>query len=132
MARYKRIGVIGLLVIGAFLCGCGAKRYHSSVCKQRGAAFNSRVETLRREARDQLTIGTKKPNVIQFFADRQFPVTFAPLGNQLVATGTIHTTGCAPSGCGTDDALIGVRVDVNEAGTVISEPVVVGMYTNCL
>jgi len=35
-------------------------------------------------------------------------------------------------GCGTDDALIGVRVKVDADGTVTGEPEVVDMYTNCL
>jgi hypothetical protein len=35
-------------------------------------------------------------------------------------------------GCGTDEALIGVRVKVDAEGTVTGEPKVVDMYTNCL
>src|SRR5579863_1854437 len=93
--------------------------YHSAACKQRGAAYEARVETLRREAHDKLKIGGKDA-VIHFFAENSIPVTF----NRDEASGTIYTSGCAPSGCGSDSALIGLRVKVDEAGTVISEPVV--------
>jgi hypothetical protein len=97
-------------------------------CKQRGAAYLARVEKLKREAHEKLKLGTKKDAVIRFFNENGIPVTFS-LG---VATGTIYTKGCAPSGCGSDEALIGLRVKVNEAGTVVAEPVVGAIYTNCL
>jgi hypothetical protein len=49
------------------------------------------------------------------------------------AIGEIHIHGgCAPKGCGTDDVLLGLRVNVDAAGTVLSEPVVMGMFTDCL
>ena len=49
------------------------------------------------------------------------------------AIGTLYTTGgCSPFGCGSDRLLIGVRVRVDADGTVIGEPEVVSMYTDCL
>lgn len=103
-------------------------RYHSAACKQRGAAYRARVQTLKREAHEKLKIGTKKDAVVRFFAENGIPVTFS----RDEASGTIHTSGCAPSGCGSDAALLGLQVKVDEAGTVVSEPDVGALYTNCL
>lgn len=125
-----------LLVVGAallFLAGAGFRwfrraSYRSEVCKQRGMEFDERVERIRREAHDKLKIGTQKNDVIQFFSENNIPLRFV----RSSATGEIRTSGCAPFGCGLDTALIGVRVQLDEAGDVKSEPVVVGMYTDCL
>jgi hypothetical protein len=93
-----------------------------------GVAFSSQVEALRRTALEKLTVGAKKEDVVRFFAENNFPITFTQSG----ATGTIYTSGCSPKGCGTDQALIGLRVDLDEAGNVKAPPVVVGMYTDCV
>jgi hypothetical protein len=123
--RFQRtaVWVIVLLTFSSV-----APAYQNAGCKQRGAAYTGRVEKLKREAHEKLKIGTKKDGVIRFFKENGIPVTFS----REEATGTIHTTGCAPRGCGSDDALIGLRVKVNEAGTVVAEPVVGAIYTNCL
>ena len=39
---------------------------------------------------------------------------------------------CSSVACADDSALIGVLVEVDENGTVVSDPEVVGMYTDCL
>ena len=103
-------------------------RYHSATCKKRGAAYSARVEALKRIAHEQLTVGTKKDSIIRFFTENGIPITFT----RDEASGTIYTSGCAPSGCGSDAALIRLRVKVDEAGTVVSEPVVGAIYTDCL
>jgi hypothetical protein len=116
------------LVLLSVLVSCNACRYQSAACKQRGAALAAREEKLKRDAHQNLKIGTKREDVVRFFAENGIPLTFV----EGEATGTIYTTGCAPTGCGTDDALLGLRVNVDKTGTVISEPVVGGIYTNCL
>lgn len=103
-------------------------RHRSAACKQRGDAYSARVETLKRDAHEKLRIGTKKDGVTRFFAENGIPVMFT----RDEASGTIYTTGCAPSGCGSDAALLGLRVKIGEAGTVASEPVVAAIYTDCL
>jgi hypothetical protein len=108
--------------------GCIFYRYHSAACKQRGAAYQSRVEKLRNDARQSLKVGTKKEDVLRFFAENGIPASL--LADEI--SGTIYTTGCAPSGCGSDDALLGLRVKVDRAGTTISEPLIGAIYTNCL
>lgn len=119
----------GSLIIWLLLNSAGCMyRYHSQACKQRGSAYRARAEELRRDAHEQLKVGTKKEAVIRFFTENGLPVTFI----HGEATGTIRMTGCAPSGCGSDAALLGLRVKVDAAGTVISEPVVGAMYTDCL
>jgi hypothetical protein len=105
------------------------------LCKQRSADFQGRVERIRTEAYSSLGLGTRKAGVISFFASENIPVDFqqTPAGNE--ASGQIYITGLPESSsaaCGDDSSVIGVRVDVDGNGTVISDPVVVGMYTNCL
>src|SRR5260370_27909088 len=115
------VALVVVLLISSVGC---LYRYHSAACKQRGAAYNARVETLKREAHEKLRIGTKKDAVARFFAENRIPITFS----RDEAIGTIYTSGCAPSGCGSDDALLGLSVKVDEAGTVCSEPVVGPLY----
>lgn len=107
--------------------GC-LHRNQSAACKQRGAALESRYETLKSEAHSKIKIGMKKADLTQFFAQHRIPLTFVS-GE---ATGTMYTTGCAPTGCGSDAALLGLRVGVDDAGTAGSEPVVGALYTDCL
>jgi hypothetical protein len=97
-------------------------------CKQRGIALGAQVDTLKRAATDKLKIGTKKEDVIHFFAENNFAISFDKHG----ATGAIHTLGCSPAGCGTDEFLIVLKTELDESGSVKSEPVVGGGYTNCL
>ena len=103
-------------------------RYHSGACKQRGKAYAVRVEKLKTEARARLRIGTHKEQVIRFFQENELPVSFD--GDEY--EGTVYLKGCAPAGCGSDDALLGLRVKVDNTGTVIADPVVGALYTNCL
>jgi hypothetical protein len=127
MPGAKRVVFAGIAVV--LLCGLMTGcRYRSEACKQRGAAYQARVKSLERAALEQLKIGTKKEDVVRFFAENKFPITF----DRSSATGMIYTLGCSPIGCGTDEALLGLDVGLDEAGNVKSKPVVVGFYTNCL
>src|SRR5690349_9799025 len=117
------------LIAASVLTGCFPfYRYQSAACKQRGVAYAARVEKLRRDARQRLIIGAKKEVVIHFFAENDIPVSFVA-GE---ATGRISTTGRAPAGCGSDAALLGLRVKVDQMGAVTGEPVVGALYTDCL
>ena len=111
-----------------FLQLIGLHAFHSAACKQRGAAYAARVKKLEQDAHDHLKIGTKKEGLVRFFQDNGIPVTFL----EGEASGTIYTTGCAPLGCGSDDALLGLRVKIDKDGMVIGEPDVGAIYTNCL
>jgi hypothetical protein len=147
---WTAIGLMGVLVIGsviwkyrtaAFRQREGADnarietllreahdaKLKDGTCKRRGDAYDARVEALKREAHAKLKIGTKKESVIRFFAENGIPVTFT----EDEAEGTIYTTGCSPMGCGTDNALLGLRVKVDKKGTVVSEPVIGAFYTDC-
>jgi hypothetical protein len=129
IAMRRRKKAVFTAIVVALVCvlmtGC---RYRSTACKQRGAAYQVRVESLEQAALEQLKIGTKKEDVVRFFAENKFPLSFGKSG----ATGTIYTTGCSPFGCGTDEAVIDLSIELDEAGNVKSKPVVVGFYTNCL
>ena len=133
MARKPAVlaGLVTALLLNA--PGC-LYRHQSAACKERGAAYRARAERLRRDAHQRLTIGTKKDAVVRFFTDNGLPVTFIAPESGLPgqATGTIRVTGCAPSGCGSDAAILGLQVEVDTAGTVLSAPRVSGIYTDCL
>jgi hypothetical protein len=104
-------------------------------CKQRAADFQARVGRIEAGAKVSLKPGTTKTGVTSFFASQNIPVEFYQIAGHNEASGQIYVTGlaeCASVACGDDSALIGVRVDVDGNGTVVSDPVVVGMYTDCL
>src|SRR5215470_12194283 len=104
--------MLALFITAAFIaCGGGS----SVACRQRGAALHNRMEEIKRKAYDALKIGTTKAGVIQFYAENNIPLTFDQFG----AKGTIHTSGCSPFGCGSNDAIIGVRVDLDQKGSVM-------------
>jgi hypothetical protein len=118
------------LVVGYALFGWMFYRYQSSDCKRRGKAAGTRVERLKRDARTALRIGTHQEAVIRFFQANGLPVSFDKVMSEY--EGTIQIKGCAPAGCGSDDAILGLRVKVDSTGTVVGEPVVGAIYTNCL
>jgi hypothetical protein len=97
-------------------------------CNRRGAAFEQRIESIKHDANEKLSIGAKSGDVSQFFAEQGIPLEVI----ESEATGTLYTEGCGPLGCGTDRALIGVRVKLDSAGNVTGKPEVVGFYTDCL
>jgi hypothetical protein len=111
IATAAALGVLG----GA---SCFAWKHQSDSCKERGAAFDRRVESIKQDAHEQLKIGTKRDAVSRFFTEHGIPSTVA--GSEV--TGTLYTSGCSPRGCGADSALIGVRVNVDRTGIVTEEP----------
>ena len=129
MAR-RSLAVLSFAILLICLAGCSflLYRHHDSACRQREAAYQAKAQLLERNAQEKLKIGAGKEEVEHFFAENGLPLTFTPHE----ASGTIYTTGCAPSGCGSDAAILGVRVEVDNAGTVIGKPTVGGIYTNCL
>jgi lysylphosphatidylglycerol synthetase-like protein (DUF2156 family) len=126
----KRRGtIISIIVIVTATSWIAVRQYHDqNACNRRSAAFVQRVESIRRDADEKLSIGTTSGDVAVFFAEHGIP--FQIVGSE--AIGTLYTTGCGPLGCGTDSALIGVRVKLDSAGAVTEKPTVVGMYTDCL
>ena len=104
-------------------------------CKQRAAEFQARVKQIEADAKMSLKPGTKKAGVTAFFASEKIPMDSYQIAGRNEVSGQIYVKGlaeCSSVACGDDSALIGVRVDVDEDGTVVSNPVVVGMYTDCL
>jgi len=127
------IGTFALLTLaifawGYFQFGWMFYRYHSTTCLQRGKAYKTRIEMLQRDAHERLRIGTPKEDVMRFFKENGLPVSLH--GDEY--EGTIHTDGCAPAGCGSDAALLGLRVKADSRGAVAGEPIVGALYTNCL
>jgi hypothetical protein len=104
-------------------------------CKQRAADFQARVKRIEANAKVSLKPGTKKADVTSFFASEKIPMDSHQIAGRNEVSGQIYVVGlpeCSSVACGDDSALIGVRVGVDENGTVVSGPIVVGMYTNCL
>ena len=104
-------------------------------CKARAAEFRAKVELIQRDANGSLKVGTRKDDVVRFFASENVPLTFIQIGEDHQATGTLYFKGlaeCENIACGDDSSLIGVRVKVDVDGTVVSDPVVIEMYTDCL
>jgi hypothetical protein len=97
-------------------------------CQRRSAAFARQIEDIERDSIAEIKVGAGTAEVKRFFEKRGIQVFVTTTE----ATGTIYTSGCSPFGCGTDEALIGVRVKLNPQGIVIGEPQVVSLYTNCL
>ena len=129
----KWSGGIGGGVVLAGLFWFGVREYR---CHRRNAEFANRIAVIRQDAQAQLKIGTTKADVARFYTAHQIPFEVVSLPHKdegFEAIGTLYTTGgCAPVGCGTDDALIRVHVKVDATGTTIGEPEVVDMYTDCL
>ncbi len=128
-----RILIIPTLVLflGSTVYSCG--RYDKAGCKQRAEAYQSRVEHLRKDAHEQLRIGTKQDVVKQFFEAHGIPFDVSGRGDHKEAIGTIYVQGgCAPRGCGSEDALIGLRVELGLDGSSVAEPVIGSLFTNCL
>ncbi|MCU1270792.1 MAG: hypothetical protein JWN74_2086 [Acidobacteriaceae bacterium] len=123
-----------VVVLICALAWFGVRQYRSWItCKRRGEQFNQRAEQLERNAKNRLKVGTHKSDVAQFFAENGIPVTFDRIGYTTFAMGTIYTSGCGPVlVCGSDRALIGLRVEVDSEGSVKGKPEVVPMYTDCL
>jgi hypothetical protein len=104
-------------------------------CKERAAEFEAKVNLLRRDAKNSLKPGTKRDDVARFYALENIPVTFEQIVQQPVALGAVNIKGlaeCENIACGDDSARIEVRVNLDGNGTVVSDPVVTGMYTECL
>jgi hypothetical protein len=119
---------LAILAWGYLQFGWMFYRYHSAACKQRGEAFNLRVENLKRDASERLRIGAPKEDVIRFYKENGFPISL--YGDEYV--GTIAIDGCAPAGCGTDAAFIYLSVKAASTGAVAGEPMVEAGYRNCL
>jgi hypothetical protein len=124
--RFQMIAFAAVTLIN--FSGCLLSRHPNAACKLREKSYQERAEKLKTDAHAALTIGTRKDAVVRFFEANGLPLTLT----SSEASGTIHLLGCAPTGCGSDDAILGLRVKVDGAGTVISEPVVGGIYTDCL
>ncbi len=125
-----RVAIAAAVILVAGLGWFAMKQYR---CKQRNAAYSRRINIVQEDAHKELKLGTKKDDVARFYKSHEIPFEVVRFNDANEAIGTLYTVGgCAPLGCGTDNALIGVRVKLDADGTVTGEPEVVDMYTNCL
>ena len=124
-------GLVLLAVRGAYF----AVHHSPPQCKKRAEEFQAKVDTIRRDAKRSLKVGARKDDVARFFASENIPLTLDKIGPDYDAIGTVDFKGiaeCESFACGDDSSQIGVRVKVDVDGTVLSDPVVIGMYTDCL
>jgi hypothetical protein len=105
----RRVTIVVAIIFVAGIGWFGVKQYR---CKQRGAAFSRRVKIVKQDARRQLIVGTNKDEVARFYTEHEIPFEVVRIPDVgFLAIGTLYTIGgCAPLGCGNDNALIGVRV----------------------
>ena len=135
--RVSRSTALRLSVLAASILALGlgilASEPPQLACRQRGEAYQARVAQLKKDAHEKLRIGTREDAVNEFFEAHGLPFNVFRSGNHKEGVGTIQVQGgCAPRGCGSEDALIGLRVELSLDGTVIAEPVVGAQFTNCL
>lgn len=127
LLRWSTAIAAAIVVVASWF---GVKHYR---CQRRNAAFEQRIRNIEKDAHDQLKIGTKKTDVARFYTEHKIPFEVVSWAGGFQVLGTLFTIGgCSPLGCGTDDALIGVRVRVDADGNVVGKPEVVSMYTNCV
>ncbi len=130
----KRKILIAAAIVSAVAVGLfGLKqRLRQMDCDKRNTAFSLRVTAIEQDAHQQLTVGTKKDDVARFYTQHGIPFQIVWINNiGYEAIGTLYTVGgCAPLGCGTNNALIGVRVRVDSYGTVTGDPEIVSIYTD--
>ena len=81
--------MLAILAWGYSRFGWTFYRYHSTACQQRGKAYEARIETLKRDARERLRIGTPKEGVMRFFKENGLPISLEG------STKDIYTDGCA-------------------------------------
>ncbi len=125
----RRATITSSIVVVAAVSWFAIKLYRDQIaCNKRSAAFALRVESIEHDANEKLSIGTKSGDVARFFVEHGIPLQIV----RSEVIGTLYTSGCGPLGCGTDSALIGLRVKLDSAGAVTEKPTVVGMYTDCL
>jgi hypothetical protein len=137
--RTKKIFVVTFALI--LLAGLvyGGKWYLiGRKCNRRAEEFQRKVETLRKQAKADLPVGAKREAVVRFFEMHGMGLTEeAPELDKSPhpIEGTLHFSGdkeCGSLVCGDDRSAIVLQVGVDEHGTVIVEPDVQGIYTNCL
>jgi hypothetical protein len=124
MMKRPRLALAAIVVLVG-VSWFGLREYH---CKLRGAVFARQVESIKRDAAEELKIGTNRTEVARFFAEHN--ILFEMLESEVF--GSLRMSGCAPLGCGTDRAFIGVDVKLDGAGTVTEAPRVFGIYQDCL
>jgi hypothetical protein len=79
--------------------------------------------------RDQLKVGTKKADVLRFFANHGMPVGSTSVYESEIS-GILHTTACAPPHCG-EGVWIRVRAKVGSTGIITEVPTVDTLYVGC-
>ena len=128
--RRRKLAIFAVLIGIVSISWLGLRQYN---CRQHNAAFGRQIETIRQDAHAQIRPGTKKSDVVQFFARHNMSFSISQFTtSESFASGFIQTSGCAPLGCGSDVAVINVRVKIDEVGAATEEASVLGIYTNCL
>jgi hypothetical protein len=129
--KNHQVAAAAVIVLVSMVGWFGTKQYR---CNQRNVAYSRRIKIIEQDAREQLKVGTEKDAVARFYTEHKIPfevVRSDDAGSEVF--GTLYTIGgCAPLGCGSDNALIQVRVKVDADGTATAEPKVTNMWTNCL
>src|SRR3954470_8780419 len=105
----KKIRIL-IAIIVLVLCALGVLRVRAvRACHARGLAVNSRIKSIETAADSKLHVGSSKDDVVNFFRAIDFPVVL--IKGQ--AYGSVKALSCSPFGCGTDEIMIRVQVDLD-------------------
>ena len=121
--------IIAIATLGWFGLKQRRRDLYRHACREHNAAFQRQLEAIKKDAHEQLKVGTKKADVSRFFAEHGVPIGQAVLSAP-EATGILQTTACAPPHCG-ERVSIRVRAKVESTGTITAEPIVDYMYDEC-
>jgi hypothetical protein len=127
------IAAVAAIVVIATLSWFGLKqhrrRLYRIACREHNAAFQRQLESIEKDAHEQLKVGTTKGDVSRFFAEHGMPLV-STRGSEPEVSGILHTTACAPPHCG-EGVLIRVQAKADSAGTITTEPTVDDLYDDC-
>jgi hypothetical protein len=105
----------------------------SKTCRAMNDEFEARLHRLKQNAAKRLPIGASKDEVARFFSENNMSLEIRPVDAGREAAGTFATSGgCPPFGCGNNEALIFLRIRLDDGDQVSGPPVVDGMYTDCM
>jgi hypothetical protein len=120
-----RFAIILVCVTASLLAGILAYRFN---CETKESAFQARFQQLRRDAHEDLKIGTTKEEALKFFSENHLQAR----SDESKAWGwVVLSRGCGRSlacSIGPDGGTISVVVSIDERGKVDSEPVVTEEY----
>jgi hypothetical protein len=121
----RKTVLILLLIAAAWLA---AAFWLHLTCERHESAFQAKFEELRREAHEELKVGTTREEALGFFARNHLQATSTQskiFGSITLSRGCARGLGCS---IGPDGGLIHLEVSLDEQGRVNAEPLIREKY----